>query len=219
MANKIKCGVKDFNQLVLLAFLVLLQPVKAGLLDPPVISYSVTDCRRSYLVQLFDDGRIEYRGGAGVKSRGWHTVHTSPQAVQAILKKIDGDPIFTSDDRENLPAWNNRDIGMAAIRIRQANRYLTFFGGGKLGGGIFDEAYCYKGRELVYLGTDEICDHPSRTSREVRDRLNQKSTFSQLELEIMTTSNLTQWVTNPGRSYCLRPYSMSINDLKKQNND
>ena len=219
MFIKIKCNVKPINNLVpLIVLLNFIPSVNAGLLDPPVISYSITDCRRSYLVQLFDDGRIEYRGGAGVKSRGWHTGHISPQAVQTILKKINSNPIFTSDDRENLPRWNNRDIGMAAIRIRQANQYLTFFGGGKLGGGIFDEAYCW-GRELVYLGADEICEHPPRTSREERDRLNQKSTFSQLELEIMRTSNLTQWVTNPGRSYCLRPYSTSINDLKKQNND
>ena len=136
MANKVKGITKNINQLALLAFLVLTQPLKAGLLDPPVISYSVTDCRRSYLAQLFDDGRIEYRGGVGVKTRGWQTGHTSPQAVQAILKKIDAASIFTTDDRENLPAWNSRDHGMAAIRIRQANRYLTFYGGGKLGGGF-----------------------------------------------------------------------------------
>lgn len=215
MFTKIKCNAKLIDKWMLLIVLLNFIPsVKAGLLDPPAISYSITDCRRSYLVQLFDDGRIEYRGGAGVKARGWQTTHTSPQSIQAILKKIDADPIFTTDDRENLPAWNNRDIGMAAIRIRQTNRYLTFFGGGKLGGGIFDEAYCYKERALVYLGADEICNHPSRISREERERLNQKSTFSQLELEIMKTSNLTQWVTNPGRSYCLRPYSTSINDLR-----
>jgi len=129
MAIKIKRNAKHINQLVLVVFLGLLQPVKAGLLDPPVISYSVTDCRKSYLVQLFEDGRIEYRGGTDVKTRGWQTGHTSPQAVQAILKKIDADPIFATDDRENLPA-KTRDHGMSAIHIRQANRDMTFYGGG-----------------------------------------------------------------------------------------
>ncbi|WP_131655670.1 DUF6438 domain-containing protein [Methylocucumis oryzae] len=62
----------------------------AGLLDPPVISYSVIDCEKSYLVQVFKDGRVEYRGGEGVTIQGKHSSRISQDTVAALMKSFSG---------------------------------------------------------------------------------------------------------------------------------
>ncbi|MDP1614768.1 MAG: DUF6438 domain-containing protein [Methylococcales bacterium] len=130
MATRTFCKyTKYFIQPLLLASLCILKPAIAGLLDPPVITLSLIDCEKAYMVQIFEDGRVEYRGGFGVKTKGWHNANINPQDVVSLMKKIKETTSPASNDRENLPIL---DLGAAsiAIRVRQESCYLTYFSTG-----------------------------------------------------------------------------------------
>jgi hypothetical protein len=185
--------IKRFAQLLLLGIFCVLQPVMAGLLDPPVITLSLTDCEKAYMVQIFEDGRVEYRGGFGVKVQGWRDAHVNPQDVAALLKKFDEAGAATWDDREDLPGMRIREHGLTAIHLHKGDRELTSFGG-KHGTPLY----------LGIMSVDELR----------RNHKNLNVTFALLQLEIIRITNLQQWVLDPTQSLCLNGSAIRINSLK-----
>jgi hypothetical protein len=117
---------KRLIQMLLLAALSGLHPATASLLDQPVITLSLTDCEKAYLVRIFENGRVEYRGGRNVKIPGRHESQISKPALEALLKKFDAANI-TADDRENLPSMSRRNGPNQAIRLRHDNLDITYF--------------------------------------------------------------------------------------------
>lgn len=122
---------KCFNQILLCVVLSSLHPAVAGSFGQPVITSALTDCEKYYLIQIFENGRVEYRGGWGVKTLGRRETQISQQALEALLKKFDEAGFITSDDREDLPAMNRIHGPMEAIRLRHGDRDLTFYEYGK----------------------------------------------------------------------------------------
>lgn len=95
-------------------------------IEQPVISYALIDCKKAYLIQIFESGKVQYRGAYGVETIGKRETQISKQALNELLKKIERLGGFSGvDDRINLPAR----LGMAtgeAIRLRQGNKTMTF---------------------------------------------------------------------------------------------
>lgn len=95
-------------------------------IEPPVISYALIDCKKAYLIQLFESGKVEYRGAYGVKTIGKREAKISQQAVNELLKKIERLGGFSGvDDRINLPVRLEMATG-EAIRLRQGNKTMIF---------------------------------------------------------------------------------------------
>jgi hypothetical protein len=185
--------IRQLIQLILLGILSVFQSVAANLLDPPVITLSSTDCNKAYMVQIFEDGRVEYRGGFGVKVRDWRYTHIARELVAALLKKFDDLDLAALEDREDLPGNGLREHGLTAIRLNDGNRQFTSFGG--------------KNGTPLYLGIMSI--------DELRNNhKNLDLTFALLQLEIIRITNLQQWVSDPTLSVCRNRYSISISDLK-----
>lgn len=130
MFIKIIHAFKHFIQMLLLATLSSLHPAVANLLDPPVITLSHTVCDKAYLVRIFENGQVEYRGGYGVKIPGMRESQISRTAIEALLKKFDVENIV-SDDRENLSIKQNLYVTEVAIRLRHDNRDFTFYSHGE----------------------------------------------------------------------------------------
>jgi hypothetical protein len=162
-----------FNQILFLAVISSLHPAVASLLDPPVVALSLTDCEKNYLVQIFESGKVEYRGG-GVKTLGRREGQINQQELDSLIKKFNLADVI-SDDRESLPAMDPRL--MVAIRIRYGNRDLTFLETGKASRGRF------------------------RTLQE----------------EIIRTTKLKQWVTDPMRGLCMgKGHAVLTKNLKME---
>ncbi|MFI3156851.1 MAG: hypothetical protein QX199_11915 [Methylococcaceae bacterium] len=181
---KIICKFNHFNQILLLSVLSSLHPTVAGSFGQPIITSALTDCEKYYLIQIFESGRVEYRGGWGVKTLGRRETQISQQALAALLKKFDEAGPITSDDREKLPSMNRIHGPTAAIRLRYGSRDLTFYG----------------------LGIRNSTYQPSK-----RPTL---TWFQMLRQEIIHTTKADQWVTNPNRGICPEKHDIRINYLK-----
>ncbi|KJV05056.1 hypothetical protein [Methylocucumis oryzae] len=123
---------------------------------------------------------------------------------------------MTSDDQDILPAIMHGMFMGAAIRIHVANKYLTFYSGGKLGEGVVDRYFCLQ--EFRYLRSTDACkyDYDMRLSVDVlRKWINKQHVFFRWELDIIRAINLTQWVAYPGHALCYRDFPIRSINLKK----
>jgi hypothetical protein len=187
--------IKHITRPLLLIILSGLQPVMAGLLDPPVITLSVVDCKKAYMVQIFEDGRVEYRGGFGVKAEGWHNANINSQDVTSLLKKFKKIDSIQLENREDLPGVNSRKHGLTVIQLNQNGSKLTFYAGGKLGSPLLSGI----------MSVDKLRSTFNK---------NLNVTFALLQLEIIGITNLQQWVLDPTQSYCLDGASIRVDSLK-----
>jgi hypothetical protein len=124
MIHKIK-----FIQSILIAALLILNGVHSVFANPveqPVVAFAVTYCHSVYLIRLFENGKIEYRGSYGVRTLGKHEAQITPQAVKELLKKLtDVGGFAVIDDRINLPSFpESKD---EALYLRQGNKVAIFF--------------------------------------------------------------------------------------------
>jgi len=96
----------------------------------PIIVFAVTDCEKAYLIRVFENGKVEYRGAYGVKTLGQHEVQISQQKVKNLLKQIETTGAFNvTDDQIRLPLSNYRYKGgiKEVIYLRQGHKTATFF--------------------------------------------------------------------------------------------
>jgi hypothetical protein len=116
-----------FRQILLLAGLNSLHPAVASpSFGQPIIAASVTDCEKNYLVQIYESGRVEYRGVNGVKTLGRRESQISQPALEALIKKFD-EFGFTSDNRVDLPSLHSSRGPLESIRLRHGDQEMTFF--------------------------------------------------------------------------------------------
>jgi hypothetical protein len=115
------------GQVLFLALLNCLHPATATpSFGQPIIASAVTDCKKSYLIQIYENGRVEYRGTWGVKTLGRRESQISQPALEALLKKFD-EFGFASDNRVDLPSLGNDHGPMEAIRLNRGDQTMTFF--------------------------------------------------------------------------------------------
>jgi hypothetical protein len=96
----------------------------------PIIVFAVTDCEKAYLIRVFENGKVEYRGAYGVKTLGQHESKITQEKVKDLLKQIEFAGAFSVvDDQIRLSSFNNSDRGgiKEAIYLRQGHRTATFF--------------------------------------------------------------------------------------------
>jgi hypothetical protein len=72
--------------------------VYADTFQKPAVSFATTDCNAAYLINLFENGAVEYRGAYGVKTLGKHEGRITPQAVKLLLKRFEEIGSFTTED-------------------------------------------------------------------------------------------------------------------------
>lgn len=163
-----------FWQLLLLALLNSLHPAVASpSFGQPIIATAVTDCEKDYLIQIYESGRVEYRGTWGVKTLGRRESQISQPALKVLLKKFD-ELGFTSDNRVDLPSLHSSRGPIEAIRLRHGDQEMTFF-------------------------STQITPRPL---------------LAKLRSEIIRTTKVDQWITNPDYAYCTEKQGISINILK-----
>lgn len=109
-----------FNQIILFVFLNSLYPAVARPIEQPIIASSVTDCKTAYLIQIFKDGSVEYRGRYGVKAIGRNRTHINQQTLNALLKKFeDADFVEEANRLAKLPVKHHRYGIREAIQLHQ----------------------------------------------------------------------------------------------------
>lgn len=125
--NSTSHRLNGFKKMLLFAVLNSLHPAVASpSFGQPIIAVSVTDCEKNYLVQVYESGRVEYRGVNGVKTIGRRESQISQPALEALLKKFD-EFGFTSDNRVDLPSLQSSRGPLEAIRLRRGDQEMTFF--------------------------------------------------------------------------------------------
>jgi hypothetical protein len=122
----------QFKQRIAIAVLLILNSVHSAFANPieqPVVAFAVTYCHSAYLIRLFENGTIEYRGSYGVRTLGKREAKITPQAVKELLKKLTDAGAFTvTDDRMNSPSFPG-EIKDEALYLRQGNKTALFFNG------------------------------------------------------------------------------------------
>ncbi|MGZ3814786.1 MAG: hypothetical protein ACXVA0_23840 [Mucilaginibacter sp.] len=122
------CRFKRFNRILLLFALSSLHPGVAGSFGQPTITSALTDCEKYYLIQIFENGRVEYRGGWGVKALGRRQTQISQQALTALLKKIESTESLLREVQTELPAT----LYMQVILLHQHDREVALRGDSSL---------------------------------------------------------------------------------------
>lgn len=118
------CRYKCLNQILLCAVLSSLHPAVAGSFGQPIITSAITDCEKNYLIQIFENGRVEYRGAWGVKTLGRRETQVSQQALAALLKKIEDVGSLLEQGQTELPLT----LYMETILLHQHDREVVFRG-------------------------------------------------------------------------------------------
>jgi hypothetical protein len=117
-----------FSRVLLFIVLNSLLSAIAKPIGQPIIASAVTDCKKAYLIQIFENGSVEYRGGYGVKAIGKRKTHINKQILKALLKKFENAGFVQAANLVELPAWNRHRRGLQeAIRLRQGEREAIFF--------------------------------------------------------------------------------------------
>ena len=122
------CRFKRFNQILLCAVLSSLHPAVAGSLGQPIITSALTDCEKYYLIQIFENGRVEYRWAWGVKILGRRETQISQQALTRLIKKVEEAEPLLEQVKTELPLT----LYMEAILLHQQNREVALRGRGAL---------------------------------------------------------------------------------------
>lgn len=91
--------------------------------DTPAISLGVMHCGQTYLVQLFDNGLVEYRGLRGVKAVGRRKTVVKSSIINGLLEQAENSGFFLTDNRINLPRYEG--FPRTAIRIEQGEKTVT----------------------------------------------------------------------------------------------
>ena len=197
MTTRTTCKFTKHFQLLLLVSLCVLKQANAGLLDPPVITLSLIDCEKAYMVQIFEDGRVEYRGGFGVKTRGWRNAQINPHDVAALSKKFKEsvNSKFLIENREDLPGMAIREHGLTVLELNQDEIKRTFESGGKHGSPLFGGI----------MSIDKLRRNQNKS-------LN--VTFALLQLEIIRITKLQQWVSDPTQNFCREGTNIRFKNLK-----
>lgn len=118
--------IKDFYQVILIFSLTLLggfQQVSASPIGQPVIALSVIACKQAFLLELFANGLVEYRGFS--QAKGTHETQISQIELNSLLKKFDESGFISADNREKLSSFD--DIPREAIRFRQGDHESTVY--------------------------------------------------------------------------------------------
>lgn len=118
---------KRLNRLMylLMIFLICTQSANA-FSSEPIVSYSHIYCGQAYLLQLFEDGQVEYRGLYGVKLLGKRSNKISEEALNKLLIKAEDSGFFLVDDRLDLPL-RQRAMPKNGIRIKKGDKSTTLF--------------------------------------------------------------------------------------------
>lgn len=111
-----------FTLTKLLIILVCITPVSANSIQP-IITVALADCKKAFLIQIFENGRVEYRGTYGVKKTGIHDEQLSQEELEKLVNTIK-EKRLEWHDRPGLPDTLFRE----AIRFRQNEEQFTFLG-------------------------------------------------------------------------------------------
>jgi hypothetical protein len=121
--------VPKFNRFIKILLLVILSSLYSPITysdEKALIAFSVTDCEKAYLIQIFKNGKITYWGGYGVKVIGKRKAYMSKQTLKALLKKFDDAHFITTDNRVTPPVTRSGN-SWGAIRLYQKNQTAIFF--------------------------------------------------------------------------------------------
>ena len=110
---------------LLMIFLICTQSAYA-FSNEPTVSFSHIYCGQAYLLQLFEDGQVEYRGLYGVKILGTRSNKISEEALNRLLRKAEDSGLFLVDDRLDLPLIQ-RAMPENGIRINKGDKSTTLF--------------------------------------------------------------------------------------------
>lgn len=117
-----------FKHAVSIGLITILNSLHSAIASPieqPVVTFAVTYCDTAYLIQLFENGKIEYQGSYGVKTLGRHEAQINQQAVNDLLKQFQELGSFkVTDDRLKLPSFSKPG---EALYLRQGNKTAFFF--------------------------------------------------------------------------------------------
>jgi hypothetical protein len=123
---KLKYGLGVFLWIILNSF----HSAFSKPIEQPVIVFVATDCTKAYLIRVFENGKIEYRGAYGVKTIGKHEAKINQKTVKALLKKLEEVGSFeVADDRTRLPFLTERNSEgvKEAIHFSKDNKTAVFF--------------------------------------------------------------------------------------------
>jgi len=119
---------KYLNRLILVILLtplVGIQPALANRIGQPIITLSVTGCQQFFLLQIFENGQVEYRDFFYKKTKGKNKTQLSTTELNALLKKFN-DADFISADNRYMPTGGH-GMHREAIQFRQGDRESTVF--------------------------------------------------------------------------------------------
>ncbi len=123
---KLKYGLGVFLWIILNSF----HSAFSQSVEQPIIVFAATDCTKAYLIRIFENGKIEYRGAYGVKTIGKREAQINQQAVKRLFKKLEEVGSFrVADDRTRLPFLTQRNSEgvKEAIHLSKDNKTAVFF--------------------------------------------------------------------------------------------
>lgn len=106
-----------------IALCVITPSVMANSSKNPVLVIAETNCDKTYLIQIYESGKISYRGGTGVNVFGKNETKISKQTLNELLNKFNQTGLMTSySEQEQLIAG----VAHLSIQLYQNNQTFNF---------------------------------------------------------------------------------------------
>jgi hypothetical protein len=96
----------------------------ANSLQEPVLTIVETNCKKNYLIQLFDNGEINYVGVFGVKKIGKHKAKIKKSVLIHLLNELSNTEAMKNYNKDDQ--FKGRSVASSGIRLQKNNKTYNF---------------------------------------------------------------------------------------------